>query len=163
MKQANDTTVVQGANSDSDVEILLEELPPTRAQPGTTFGHRGWVIGDEPEEAEGVEEDETKEEDEEANTRSGRKLAGAKKAQSVDKERVSGARAKKGKQKDEFALSSSESEREVGGNGDQEDPGDAAGSRSSRAEARAARRSRVGRAAGGKAEGSEVVVPIIER
>jgi hypothetical protein len=59
---ANDTTVVQGANSDDDCEITLEELAPKFPTAGQTFGHRGWIAGgneegEKEEEGDGAGED----------------------------------------------------------------------------------------------------------
>jgi hypothetical protein len=150
--KADDLTVKFESSSSSDVELIMEELPPTRVQPGTLIGHRGWIIGDEAEEGEGVEGDEVEEEGKEGkpgSQRNGRGLVDVKKAQSVSKKGAGSAKVKAGRQKDDFALS--ESEREAGGSGDDQDPGGGAEAKSPSASARAKRRTRVGRAAGGKA------------
>jgi hypothetical protein len=150
--KADDLTVKFESSSSSDVELIMEELPPTRVQPGTLIGHRGWIIGDEAEEGEGVEGDEAEEEGKEGqpgSTRAGRGLVDAKTAKPVIKKGAGSAKVKAGRQKDELALS--ESERNAGGSGDDEDPGGSAEAKSPSAIVRAKRRGRVGRAAGGKA------------
>jgi hypothetical protein len=119
-----DPTVKFESSSGSDVEIIMEELPPTRAQPGTLIGHRGWVIGNEAEGGEGVEGDGEEEEGKEGkpgSKRTGRGLVEVKKAKSAGKQGSGSANVKVGRQKDDFALS--ESECEAGGSEGDEDPG----------------------------------------
>jgi hypothetical protein len=150
--KADDPTVTFESSSSSDVELIMEELPPIRVQPGTLIGHRGWIIGDEAGEGEGVEGDEAEEEgkeDKPGSKMAGRGLVDVKTAKPVSKKGAGSAKVKADRQKDELALS--ESEREAGGSGDDEDPGGNSEAKSSSAIARAKRRTRVGRAAGGKA------------
>ena len=128
----DDATVKFDSSSSSEVEIIMEELPPTRVPSGTLIGHRGWVAGGDP-----VDENE---EDAVAVKYEGEQTAGSAKASEAAsqaghavgsrKERGAGrARAKKGRQRDEFALS--ESEHEAGGSGNDEDPGGGLGGQES--------------------------------
>ncbi len=137
--KVDDATVKFDCSSGGDGELVMEGLPPGKTQPGTLYGHRGWVFGNESEEGgvvEGKEAKEGGEKDKRGSPRASKSRGGAGKSQPAVRTGVGPKRVKAGRQKDEFALSDDD-----GGGGS-----DDSKAKSSRAK----RRGRVRRASGGK-------------
>jgi hypothetical protein len=105
---ADDATAKFDSNHSSDVEILMEELPPGKIPPGILVGHRGWVVGNDSGEEEEDEHPEAKEGQKASKPgfpRASRGRVGAGRAQPAVKRTMRDPRGKTGRQKDQFALS----------------------------------------------------------
>jgi hypothetical protein len=140
--KVDDATVKFDCSSGGDSELVMEELSPGKTQPGTLYGHHGWVFGNESEEGgvvEGKEAKEGGEKDKPGSPRASKSRGGAGKSQPAMKTGAGPNRVKAGRQKDEFALSD-------GGGGSNPDNPDDSKAKSPRAK----RRGRVSRASGGK-------------